>query len=79
MPLSAMSPHLLSTSRDGDSTTSLGKHIQCEQSFLWLSGRIQSKPSVAQLEAIASCPIVCHLRKRGQAQNVMHQMDFLHW
>ncbi|KAK4823486.1 hypothetical protein QYF61_002550 [Mycteria americana] len=49
--------------RDGDSTTSLGSLVQClnnpysEVKF----PNIQSKPPLAQLEAISSCPITCYM------------------
>ncbi|KAK4821752.1 hypothetical protein QYF61_000813 [Mycteria americana] len=44
----------LNSSRDGDSTTSLGSLFQC---FTTLS----SKPLLMQLEAISSCPIASYL------------------
>ena len=63
MSLSATSTHLLNTSRDGDSTTSLGSLFQC---LTTLSGEeifpnTQSKPPLVQLEAISSRPIACYL------------------
>ncbi|KAK4829101.1 hypothetical protein QYF61_002052 [Mycteria americana] len=54
MSLSTSSKRPLNTSRDGDSTTSLGSLFQC---LITLS----SKPPLAQLEAISSCPITCYL------------------
>ncbi|KAK4831073.1 hypothetical protein QYF61_015271 [Mycteria americana] len=63
MSLSTSSKRLLNTSRDGDSTTSLGSLFQClitlfsEVKF----PNIQSKPPLAQLEAISSRPITCYL------------------
>ncbi|KAK4826991.1 hypothetical protein QYF61_013091 [Mycteria americana] len=52
--LSTSSNRPLNTSRDGDSTTSLGSLFQC---LITLS----SKPPLAQLEAISSCSITCYL------------------
>ena len=58
-----MSTHLLKTSRDGDSTTSLGSLFQClttlfgEESF----PNVQSKAPLAQLEAISSHSVTCYL------------------
>ncbi|KAM9656645.1 uncharacterized protein ACIBXB_008917 isoform 1-T1 [Morphnus guianensis] len=60
---SALSMRFLNTSRDGESTTSLGSLFQClttlsvKKFFL----KIQSKPLFLQLEAISSCPISRHL------------------
>ena len=63
MSLSTTSTHLLNTSRDGDSTTSLGSLFQyfdnpfSEEIF----PNIQSKPPLVQLEAIFSRPVTCYL------------------
>lgn len=51
--------------QDGDSTTSLGKPIQClttlsMEKFL---PDTQSESSLVQSEAVSSLPITCHLRK----------------
>ena len=59
-------PHLhglLNTSRDGDSTTSLGSLFQCltTLSVKTIFPNIQPKPPLAQHEAISSCPITCYL------------------
>ncbi|KAK4825624.1 LOW QUALITY PROTEIN: hypothetical protein QYF61_001304 [Mycteria americana] len=54
MSLSTTSTCLLNTSRDGDSTTSLGSLFQCLTTLL-------SKPPLVQLEAISSYPMACSL------------------
>ncbi|KAK4828479.1 LOW QUALITY PROTEIN: hypothetical protein QYF61_026704 [Mycteria americana] len=49
---------------DGDSTTSLGSLFQCLTMLPFsedIFPNIQSKPPLAQLEAISSCPITCYL------------------
>jgi len=60
-----MSTHLLNTSRDGDSTTSLGSLFQC---LIALSRKkffpdTKPKPPLVQLDAISSCPVTCYLTK----------------
>ncbi|KAK4826388.1 hypothetical protein QYF61_008059, partial [Mycteria americana] len=63
MSLSTSSKHLLNTSRDGDSTTSLGSLFQClitlsvKKNFLISSLNVP----LVQLEAISFCPITCYL------------------
>ena len=57
--LSATSPQFLNTSRDSDSTTSLGSLCQCpttltEKNFV---PNIQPEPPLVQLEAIPSHPL----------------------
>ncbi|KAK4815248.1 hypothetical protein QYF61_023695 [Mycteria americana] len=54
MSLSTTPAHLLNTSRDGDSAPSLGRLFQCLTT-------LSSKPPLAQLEAISSCPMACYL------------------
>jgi len=69
-------PHLhvfLNTSRDGDSTTSLGSLFQClttmsKEIFL----NTQSKPPLMRLEAIASRPITSYL---GEGATRWHFRD----
>ena len=59
MSRSVTSTCLLNTSRDGDSTTSLGSLFQCltTLSVKKFFPNIQSEPPLMQLEAIASCPV----------------------
>ena len=69
MSLSATPTHLLNTSRDGDPTTSLGSLLQC---LITLPANkifpnIQSKPPLAQLEAVSSHLITCYLGKETNA------------
>jgi len=63
MSQSATSTRFLNTSRDGDSTTSLGSLFQCltTLSVKKFFPNIQSKPTLMQLEVIASCPITSYL------------------
>ncbi|KAK4808466.1 hypothetical protein QYF61_005783 [Mycteria americana] len=47
---------------DGDLANSLGSLFQCDNPFSEVKfPNIQSKPPLAQLEAISSCPITCYL------------------
>ncbi|KAK4811306.1 hypothetical protein QYF61_023358 [Mycteria americana] len=63
MSQSATSTRLLNTSRDGDSTTSLGSLFQCltTLSVKKFFPNIHSKPLLTQLEAISSHPIASYL------------------
>ena len=63
MSRSAISTCFLNPSRDGDSTTSLGSLGQCltTLSVKKIFPPIQSKPPLAQLEAISSRPIAGYL------------------
>ncbi|KAK4806198.1 hypothetical protein QYF61_001121 [Mycteria americana] len=55
-------PSWLTEYSDGDSTTSLGSLFQCLPTLsVKKFPNIQSKPPLAQLEAISSCPIACYL------------------
>jgi len=58
-----MSTRFLNTSRDGDSTTSLGSLFQCltTLSVKNFFPNIQSKPPLTQPEAVASRPIASYL------------------
>ena len=63
--LSATSPHFLNTSRDSDSTTSLGSLCHCltalsEEMF----PNTQPEFALAQLQAIHSCPVAVTQGKR---------------
>jgi len=63
MSLSATSTCLLNTLRDSDPITSLGSLFQCVTtlSVMKFFPNIQSKPSLAQLEAISSHSIASYL------------------
>ncbi|KAK4829415.1 hypothetical protein QYF61_003979 [Mycteria americana] len=63
---SELKPDVLNdmTFRDGDSTTSLGSLFQCLTTLSVkkiIFPNIQSKPPLAQLEAVSSRPITCYL------------------
>jgi len=63
MSLSTRPTCYLNTSRDGDSTTSLGSLFQClttlsVKKFFLISNL---KLPLVQLEVISSCPITCYL------------------
>jgi len=60
MTLSSASIHLLNTSRDGDSTTSLGSLFPYFTTFSVIFPNIQSKPPLMQHEAVSPCPIACY-------------------
>jgi len=62
MSLSTTSTHLFNTSRDCDSTTSLGSLFQCLTTFsVKKFPNIQSKSPLPQLEALSSHLITCRL------------------
>jgi len=71
MAISTTSAYLLNTSRDGDSTTSLGSLFQ---SMIILSVKkffpnILPKPPVTQLEAVSSHPITCYLGEDSKTRH----------
>ena len=61
-----MSTCFSNTSRDGDSTTSLGSLFQCLTTLSLKNFFLISNLNLTQLEAIASCPITSYL---GEAAN----------
>ena len=62
MSLSTTSKRFLNTSRDGDSTTSLGSLSQCltTLSVKKVFPDIQPKLTLVQLQAISPHPVTCH-------------------
>ncbi|KAK4823572.1 hypothetical protein QYF61_003576 [Mycteria americana] len=61
MSRSATATCFLNSSRDGDSTTSLGSLFQCFPCSEEIFPNIQPEPPLVQLEAISSCPIASYL------------------
>jgi len=61
MSLSTTSKWFLNTSRNGDSTTSLGSLFQCFTALFVKQPfpDIQPKLTLVQLEAISPCPVTC--------------------
>ena len=65
MSLSTTSKQFLNTSRDGDSTTSLGSPFQCLTALNIKNffPDIQPKLTLVQLETISLRPVTCHQRE----------------
>lgn len=62
-----MSNLSLNTPRDGYATISLGNLYQCLNTILEKKCLLISKPPIAQLEAISSCPVASYLQEEADS------------